>query len=527
MSSQKNKASNATQIGGFGVLKQEALETEGNTKTAFGLPADLELLRQSQLVQEQALNNKSLGKTFIGGSLVDISKPPPPMAEDTPKPPPPMAEETPKPSPPMAEETPKPPPPMVGYSLNEVIPMFGMKTHSVNSTVINPNIAENIKINHQSFVEDTNQKELESGIDPTLKLSSAPLLGGRYVLKDLLGQGGFGEVYKATDTKLANRVVAIKLMNLELAENKQARALFHREAGILSRLSHSNIVTILDSGITDSGQPYLVIEYLEGVSLEDYINTNYKGLKIKEALRIAIEICRALNEAHSIGITHRDLKPDNVIIKGLGQLPDYQVKLLDFGISKIQNGMLKTIAGSHKTEGVLGTPYYMSPEQHLDSSQVDHRTDIYALGVMIYELISGQVPFDGKDYITIAKMHIKEALPKLNSKKTEVSDLNIILEKMTAKKLTDRYQSIDSVQVALEQLLENCHAGQHHSHKLKRFTESAIIQHKAQIQDKNNASTHLNISAEKPKYKLDRLFFCIIFFVIFVGITLHFNGFLQ
>ena len=295
---------------------------------------------------------------------------------------------------------------------------------------------------------------------------SSQFIDGRYLLKSHLGEGGFGNVYLAEDTKLSNRRVAAKFMNFDLAQNKQALGLFQREAKILSRLNHSNIVTLLDSGVSEEGQPYLIIEYLEGKSLEDYISSNKWGLKVIEAIEIAIQLANALSEAHTIGVIHRDLKPDNVILQRLNSKNKYQVKLLDFGISKIQEGMLQTIAGSHKTEGVLGTPYYMSPEQHIDSSQVGSPTDIYALGIILYEMITGCVPFHGTEYMEIAKKHIKAPLPQVCQDAPYSTVLNQLLSKMTAKKIANRYHNIDDTLIALEDIL---------------LTVKSINQHQAQI----------------------------------------------
>jgi tRNA A-37 threonylcarbamoyl transferase component Bud32 len=436
MSSVKDKSLLHTQVGGIGLQKYEQNDVSVETKTQLGLPADLQALQ----------NNSHLKKS--------ITTPVPPPAMGMPVPPPAMG--MPVPPPPMA--TPVPPPPMA-----TPVPPPAMATPVPQSESAHLAIDQNSKT-----ILDDLQHKLNEPKSINSPHNSNQLIDGRYIIKNRLGEGGFGDVYLAEDTKLSNRPVAVKFMNFDLAQNKQALKLFQREAKILSRLNHSNIVTLLDSGVSEEGQPYLIIEYLEGKSLEDYISSNKWGLAVIEAIEVAIQLANALSEAHTIGVIHRDLKPDNVILQRLNSKNKYQTKLLDFGISKIQEGMLQTIADSHKTEGVLGTPYYMSPEQHIDSSQVGPRTDIYALGIILYEMITGCIPFSGTEYMEIAKKHIKAPLPQVCHDAPYSTVLNQVLSKMTAKKIAHRYQNIDETLIALEDIL---------------LTVKSINQHQVQIAD--------------------------------------------
>jgi hypothetical protein len=219
---------------------------------------------------------------------------------------------------------------------------------------------------------------------------------GPYEVVAALSAGGMGEVYRARDTRL-DRTVALKILSPELANDPAFRSRFEREARTISSLNHSHICTLHDIGRQD-GVDYLVMEYLEGQTLADWIGTEAAGLKLAEALRIAIDIADALDTAHRHHVVHRDLKPGNIMLTSGG------AKLLDFGLAKQPAGgyaaalsMLATRPGSGTAEGtIVGTLQYMAPEQ-IQGREADARTDIFALGAVIYEMVTGPQGVPGRD----------------------------------------------------------------------------------------------------------------------------------
>jgi len=211
----------------------------------------------------------------------------------------------------------------------------------------------------------------------------------RYEIVDRLGVGGMGTVYKAIHTLLDNRTVAIKLLHRELSQNPEVVNRFFREARAASRVENEHIVEVVDFGVTPAGDSFLVMEYLDGISLRDLLE-DHGAMSLSRALAIGVQIAEGLYSAHRKGIVHRDLKPENVVL--IRREGKRFVKLLDFGIAKLteQQDSKLTIAGM-----VVGTPTYMSPEQ-AGGETVDHRTDIYALGTILYEMLTGQPPFSAE-----------------------------------------------------------------------------------------------------------------------------------
>lgn len=200
---------------------------------------------------------------------------------------------------------------------------------------------------------------------------------------ELIGQGGMGFVYKARQRHL-DREVALKILHSELQQDPAFAKRFEREARALAKLNHPNIVAVFDSGHTDSGDYYFVMEYVDGVNLRDVLHGDH--LEPEKALAIVPQICEALQYAHERGIVHRDIKPENILIDSRGQ-----VKIADFGLAKL-------IDPSSYNENIsrvgqrMGTGHYMAPEQVQDSTDVDHRADIYSLGVVFYEMLTGGLP---------------------------------------------------------------------------------------------------------------------------------------
>jgi eukaryotic-like serine/threonine-protein kinase len=267
------------------------------------------------------------------------------------------------------------------------------------------------------------------------------VLSGRYRLEAKLGSGGMSTVYLARDTTL-DRSVAVKVMHREMSEQADQLERFRQEARAVAKLSHPNVVSVIDAG-EDGGYPYIVFEYVEGETLKQRIN-RVGALDPQEALAYAIEIARGLSVAHARQMVHRDIKPQNVLIDAEGR-----AKLTDFGISRQleQDGMTAT-------GRVLGTTDYVAPEQAMGHG-VDPRSDVYSLGVVLYEMLVGQVPFHADSQVGVAMKHVNEDLPDVQQRRPELSAAAaLVVERATAKDPARRYQDvgdmIDDLSTALE-----------------------------------------------------------------------------
>ncbi len=253
---------------------------------------------------------------------------------------------------------------------------------------------------------------------------------GRYEIISELGQGAMGVVYKATDP-LIDRTVAIKTINLGLAqeEKEEYEARFYQEAKAAGRLSHPNIVTIYDVG--KSGDvAYIAMEFLQGREVRDILNDG-QALPVEQVLDIVSQVALGLAYAHEHGIVHRDVKPSNIMM-----IRDGHVKITDFGIARMESAAVRTQTGM-----VLGSPKYMSPEQVM-GKLIDQRSDIFSLGVMLYEMLTGKAPFVGENVNAIMYQTLNGVPPPPSTVNPLVPDmLNFIVAKALAKGLDDRYQN--------------------------------------------------------------------------------------
>ncbi|SRR5579875_1829294 len=260
---------------------------------------------------------------------------------------------------------------------------------------------------------------------------------GNCTIESLLGQGGMARVYRARQENL-DRIVAVKILPPYYAADPAFVERFKLEARALARLSHPHIVIVHDAG-TDSGHLYIVMEYVSGGTLRDYME---QPLTLREVTRIVREVASALTYAHSQGIIHRDVKPVNVLMD-----TNKRMVLSDFGIAKV----MATSAVLTRSGAGVGTPEYMSPEQ-CRGGQVDHRADIYALGVMLYELLTGHTPFEADNYTALAHSHIYEAPPfpsKLNPRISPA--VQAVVMKALEKDPAQRFQEATELSVALDQ----------------------------------------------------------------------------
>ena len=279
------------------------------------------------------------------------------------------------------------------------------------------------------------------------------LLSKRYRLDAQVGAGGMSTVYRAFDTVL-ERQVAIKLMHREIAGDSDQLERFRREARAVAQLNHPHVVGVIDAGEEGDPEyptPYIVFEYVEGETLKERIR-RYGRLPIAESIAYAIEVARALGAAHERLIVHRDVKPQNVLVDEEGA-----AKVTDFGIARTLHQEGLTADGR-----VLGTTDYVSPEQALGHA-VSGQSDLYSLGIVLFEMLTGEVPFKGENQIAVAMKHVREDLPDVQIRRPEVSaTLAAVLDRATAKELDRRYPNAHAMIADLEDVLaiETARTGQ-------------------------------------------------------------------
>jgi eukaryotic-like serine/threonine-protein kinase len=278
---------------------------------------------------------------------------------------------------------------------------------------------------------------------------------GNYTTLALLGEGGMGSVYLAEHPAIGRRV-AIKVLRSDFARDELALGRFVNEARAANAIRHPNIIEILDSGTTGAGLPYLVMELLEGEPLRTRLRRVVR-LPTLEALDIAYLTASALAAAHGRGIVHRDLKPDNLFL-----IPDPNdpalpfVKVLDFGIAKLQRqpgqlGDRDDDSVQTQTGTLVGTPSYMSPEQCLGTKTLDQRTDIYSLGIILFEMLCGRTPFQSLGFGEMVHLHLNVAPPRPRSVEPEVpADIEELILRCLAKRPEDRFQSMEELMSVLE-----------------------------------------------------------------------------
>jgi serine/threonine-protein kinase len=266
---------------------------------------------------------------------------------------------------------------------------------------------------------------------------------GPYVLKRRLGGGGMGEVYLA-EHRLLKRPCAVKLIRQEHAGDPQALARFDREVRATAQLKHPNTVEIFDYGRHEDGTFYYVMEYLDGLGLDEVVS-KHGPLPPARVVRILRQLCGALHEAHSLGLVHRDIKPSNILLCRHGGFHDV-VKLVDFGL--VQTAAVASEGGPLTQSGsILGTPEFMSPEQ-ADGTGQDARSDLYSLGAVAYELLTGHPPFAGKTMLDVLFAHRHEPVPSLADHGVPAA-LESVLRRCLAKQAGERYGSAEELDRAL------------------------------------------------------------------------------
>lgn len=268
-------------------------------------------------------------------------------------------------------------------------------------------------------------------------------LDGRYLIQSLVGVGGMANVYRGVDEKTGN-AIAVKVLKEEFLDNEELVRRFKNESKAISILDHPNIVKVYDVSVTDKLQ-YIVMEYVDGITLKEYLKQRGGALTWKETVHFATQVLGALQHAHSKGIIHRDVKPQNIML-----LADGSIKMMDFGIARFSRAQSQTVS-----DKAIGSVHYISPEQ-AKGDRTDARTDIYSVGVMLYEMLSGRLPFDGDGAVSIAIMQISDKAKPLAQVASNVPEgLRQITEKAMEKDPAQRYQSAQEMLNAIEEFKRN------------------------------------------------------------------------
>ena len=278
-------------------------------------------------------------------------------------------------------------------------------------------------------------------------------LSGRYLVTKKVGQGGMGAVYEATHTLIGKRV-AVKVLLEKYAQREAIVARLKKEAQLASSIGNEHIIDITDIGNTDDGRTFVVMEYLEGESLAECL-ARERELPEQRILRIASQAASALGAAHAKGIVHRDIKPENLFL--LKRKEQDFVKVVDFGISKsLRSSEEEEVQRLTQTGMVLGTPLYMSPEQARGDEDLDHRVDIYALGVIMYEAVTSRVPFAGANYLSVISQVLNDEPKPLRELRPDLSEeFDAIVAKAMAKDRTQRYADAQAMLKDVTLLLED------------------------------------------------------------------------
>ena len=268
-------------------------------------------------------------------------------------------------------------------------------------------------------------------------------LDGRYSIEGLVGVGGMANVYRGTDLKTGN-AIAVKVLKEEFLDNEELVRRFKNESKAISILNHPNIVKVYDVSVTDKLQ-YIVMEYVDGITLKEYLRQRGGALTWKETVYFATQVLSALQHAHAKGIIHRDVKPQNIML-----LADGSIKMMDFGIARFSRAQSQT-----DSDTAIGSVHYISPEQ-AKGERTDARTDIYSVGVMLYEMLSGKLPFDGDGAVSIAIMQISDKARPLAEIAPDVPEgLRQITEKAMEKDPAKRFQNAQEMLDAIEAFKKN------------------------------------------------------------------------
>src|SRR5262245_22142553 len=295
-------------------------------------------------------------------------------------------------------------------------------------------VEEFLRLDGQAQEAETLLRSPLSGLRPPAVATAHPAVG-RYRVLRLVGEGGMGSVYEAEQDR-PNRCVALKVIRPGLLSPALLKR-FEQEVEILGRLGHPGIAQIYEAGIAEDGQPFFAMEFVRGLPLDEYARS--RSMTVADRLSLVARVCDAVQHAHDQGVIHRDLKPSNILVDETGQ-----PKVLDFGVARATDADLLTGGALTQTGQLLGTPSYMSPEQLASGSAIDHRADVYALGVMLFELLAHRLPSQVADrpLAEAARMIVEQDPPRLGSINPELrGDVETIVAKALAKEPARRYAS--------------------------------------------------------------------------------------
>ena len=274
-------------------------------------------------------------------------------------------------------------------------------------------------------------------------------LAGKYRVEELLSKGGMGAVYRATHV-LMEKTLAVKVLHPALAADEKIVARFTREAKAASRLSHPHALNVTDFGEDENGRVFLVMEYIRGRTLKEVVRSE-GPMPLARVLTITRQVCGALEAAHAQGVVHRDLKSDNIMLEEVGGAGGEDwAKVLDFGIAKIKEPLGGTDPALTAPNLIIGTPQYMSPEQCSQAAEIDARSDIYSLGVILYEMFVGHVPFTGESPTAIMMKHMQEPAPSILDERGDLpAAVDRVVARALAKRPEDRFQNVGELAEAL------------------------------------------------------------------------------
>lgn len=292
--------------------------------------------------------------------------------------------------------------------------------------------------------------------------TSTPLLGNRYQLLQTLGTGGTAVVYQAKDLTL-ERLVAIKVLRQDFSKDRTFRERFHQEAKAAANLSHPNIVTVHDFGL-DAGRLYIVMENISGTDLKSSLRQTGR-FTVQDAVNIVIQACAGIGYAHRAGIVHCDVKPHNMLVSS-----DHRLKVTDFGIARA----LASIQPDEKSDVVWGSPQYFSPEQ-ASGAAPSPASDVYSLGIILYELLTGQLPFNSDDPTELARMHREQSpVPPRKIAPSIPPALEQIVLKVLSKEPSSRYRTADQLGRVLTTFAQTINSAASDSKPIKGYTSVAI-----------------------------------------------------
>ncbi len=323
----------------------------------------------------------------------------------------------------------------------------------------------------QDDAKATVMVDIPSVGNPSRDLNPGVVFGQNYQILEMVGKGGMSAVYKAYD-RMLKRHVAVKVLCYKRKLDKKARARFVQEGIALSKLDHPNLIKVYEFGDADSAEPFLVMDFLEGVALSDVMAPK-KALPAFRAVSMVKQCVDALRHAHNKGVVHRDLKPSNVMLVKDHDTNAEMVKIIDFGIAKVDEADSQRLT---ETGEVFGSPLYMSPEQ-CRGERLDERSDMYSLGCMFYELLTGKAPFVGVDFADTVGMHFNDNPKPLTEARPDLScakELDEVVNKLMAKARKDRYQTMGDVAEDLEPIFEKLKIAQRES-KAKENADKSVV----------------------------------------------------